>query len=236
MSGKEKYRDNQLDRDPSQVSHYERSQDLFRAVDVQPVSGIGRGLFLAEGEQPLKPGDEILSFTGPFVSQQDASDYSLQVSIDPPVFLETDPSHDYENYINHRCTLIPSSQDCLDDDPPQPNCKIVIRIRRDKHSLIGSTSSFSEVMLVATRDIQPGEQLFFDYATTEVNMTEAGGDFVCTCGSPSCRCQDGESLVGADKLTPAEARYLLDHDLLADHVLAILIEKWGIAALRREPS
>jgi len=44
----------------------------------------------------------------------------------------------------------------------------------------------SSVILVAMRDIEPGEELTFDYAMTGT-ISGMGDEFDCTCGATSCR-------------------------------------------------
>jgi SET domain-containing protein len=64
-------------------------------------------------------------------------------------------SGNFDDYVNHSC---------------EPNCGLKID---------GTT-----VKLHAIRDIQPGEELFFDYSTT---MDEDDFEMTCWCGKPSCR-------------------------------------------------
>jgi uncharacterized protein len=69
-----------------------------------------------------------------------------------------------DDYVNHSC---------------QPNAGMVID---------GTT-----VTLVAIRDIEPGEEIFFDYSTT---MDEDDWEMSCSCGTSSCRklIRDGKHL------------------------------------------
>jgi SET domain-containing protein len=45
---------------------------------------------------------------------------------------------------------------------------------------------FRDLTLVALRDIPAGEELTFDYNTSEYDLIEQGCDFLCCCGSENC--------------------------------------------------
>lgn len=51
------------------------------------------------------------------------------------------------------------------------------------HSCNANVGVVGQILLVAKRDIQVGEELTFDYDTTEAEATP----FECNCGSPNCR-------------------------------------------------
>jgi SET domain-containing protein len=61
----------------------------------------------------------------------------------------------YDDYVNHSC---------------EPNCGLVIEGMR--------------VELVAMREIEEGEELYFDYSTT---MDEDDFEMPCRCGAAACR-------------------------------------------------
>ena len=52
-----------------------------------------------------------------------------------------------------------------------------------------------QIALVAMRDIQPGEEICFDYAMSD---TMAYDEFACECGAPNCR----RSVTGSDWQLP----------------------------------
>lgn len=52
------------------------------------------------------------------------------------------------------------------------------------HSCDPNCGIRGQVTLVAIRDIEPGEELCFDYAMSESNAFE---EFACRCGTPQCR-------------------------------------------------
>lgn len=69
--------------------------------------------------------------------------------------------------------------------------------------------------LVARRWIRPGEEVTFDYLTTEYDLAEP---FSCSCGAPSCR----GVIRGFRHLTPAQQRALWPE--LAPHLRALAAE------------
>ncbi len=99
-------------------------------------------------------------------------------------------SGDLDDYVNHSC---------------EPNCRL--QFEPD-----------GRVFLVAMRDIAPGEDLSFDYATTTTRAGIAafpGWRFQCRCGAAGCR---GE--VGCAEDLPLERlRYYAAQGALAPHVL-----------------
>jgi SET domain-containing protein len=67
------------------------------------------------------------------------------------------------------------------------------------HSCDPSCRMAGEVTLVAARDIAPGEQITFDYATTDSTPYD---EFECVCGEPNCR----GKVTGEDWMDPALQR------------------------------
>lgn len=103
------------------------------------------------------------------------------------------PSGALDDFVNHSC---------------DPNCRLDYR-------------TGGRVFLVALRDIDPGEELSFDYATT---TTQAGIDafpgwrFECLCGAVNCRGEVGS----AEDLPADRLAYYLSAGALAPHVLSSL--------------
>ncbi|DAZ94112.1 TPA: hypothetical protein N0F65_008976 [Lagenidium giganteum] len=95
-------------------------------------------------------------------------------------------------YVNHSCN---------------PNARLVV------------SENTPEVAFVAIRDIKEGENLSFDYSTSEWNMDEK---FDCRCGSPNCRGHIG----GAKYLSDREVRGSLPY--FTPSILRLLLsEKLG---------
>src|SRR5258708_100547 len=106
-------------------------QFLYTALTIQNLEVYGGSLFLAE---PIKAGEEIFSFHGLFVSQEDATDLALQIGKN--VYLETDPTADYENYLNHACYTATH----------KPNCGIHFQfVRPVDEKLLGQHSRPGEI-------------------------------------------------------------------------------------------
>lgn len=69
------------------------------------------------------------------------------------------------------------------------------------HSCEPNAGLVGQIVLVALRDIRPGEEICFDYATTDGSSYD---EFECGCGKPSCRGR----ITGDDwKLPELQARY-----------------------------
>ncbi|NWG17677.1 MAG: SET domain-containing protein-lysine N-methyltransferase [Chloroflexi bacterium] len=69
------------------------------------------------------------------------------------------------------------------------------------HSCDPNAGLSGQIALVALRDIQPGEEICFDYAMSDGTPYD---EFVCRCGAPNCRGR----VTGEDwKLPDLQARY-----------------------------
>ena len=77
----------------------------------------------------------------------------------------------------------------VSDDTPEPGDML-------NHSCEPSCGLVGTQLLVAMRDIGPGEELTFDYATCDVSDYD---EFRCACGEPACR----GVVTGRDWLDPA---------------------------------
>jgi hypothetical protein len=99
-------------------------------------------------------------------------------------------SGNIDDFINHSC---------------EPNCRVEFR-------------PDGRAMSVALRDIAPGEELTFDYATTTTReglQAFPAWRFACACGTPACR---GE-VSCAEEIGVARLREYAAQGLLAPHVL-----------------
>lgn len=63
------------------------------------------------------------------------------------------------------------------------------------HSCEPNAGILGSVLVVAMRDIEPGEEICFDYAMCDADDYD---EFVCECGTPSCR----GLVTGADWMRP----------------------------------
>jgi hypothetical protein len=69
------------------------------------------------------------------------------------------------------------------------------------HSCEPNCGIVGSCLLVTMTEVQPGEELCFDYAMTDTNDYD---EFVCACGTPSCR---GLVTGGDWKLSQLQERY-----------------------------
>jgi len=90
--------------------------------------------------------------------------------------------------------------------PVTKECPVREATYYQNHSCDPSTWWEDEITLTAIRDIDPGEEITFDYATSESNSDELGIT-KCLCGSSKCR---GE-LRGDDYLRPELIERYGDH-------------------------
>jgi uncharacterized protein len=66
------------------------------------------------------------------------------------------------------------------------------------HSCNPNTGWLTDTIMIAIRDIQPDEELTYDYATSETNPRYEIG-WCCQCGDPACR----GTITARDHLNPA---------------------------------
>lgn len=145
-------------------------------------SHLGKAVFAAQG---FAPGDTVIRFTGPRVGA-DRLPRELHGAADRFVQIGAGeylgPSGRIDDLINHSCA---------------PNTGL--RFRSDG------------IFLVALREIQPGEEIAWDYSTT---VSDPDWRMPCACGSPVCR-----GIVGAFATLPEDRqRWYRDHDLVAPHL------------------
>lgn len=96
---------------------------------------------------------------GPNTSRADGHTFFFAISDD--VVLDCGVNGNIARYINHHC---------------DPNCESVIE-------------EDGRVFIYAIRDIEPGEELTFDYALiwTGEESQEELAIYACRCGAPTCR-------------------------------------------------
>lgn len=128
-------------------------------------------------ETHILAGSHILNFRGPLKSSKEVAfeDTTHCLEIADGYYLTS--SGELDDLVNHSCT---------------PNCGLRFR------GVLGS----QEIVLVALRDIDAGEELTFDYSTYLSGRFEP---FACACATTQCR-----GKVGAfkDLDPPLKAHYL----------------------------
>ncbi|HEX5372456.1 MAG TPA: SET domain-containing protein-lysine N-methyltransferase [Aquabacterium sp.] len=131
-------------------------------------SGIhGKGVYAI---RPLQAGDKVLEYRGEIITWQEALDRHPHDPAQPnhTFYFHLDDGHVIDGkhkgnsakWINHSC---------------EPN------LEADQQG--------DRVFLYALRDIEPGEELFFDYGLViDGRITpKLKKDYACWCGTPSCR-------------------------------------------------
>jgi len=127
----------------------------------------GRGVFAV---QPIKKGTRILEYLGDRVSHEaadkryedhDESDnHTFLFIVDKKTVIDAGVGGNDARFINHQC---------------EGNCESVIENRR--------------VFIDAVRDIEPGQELGYDYEIGREKDDPPNVDeiYACRCGSPKCR-------------------------------------------------
>ncbi len=98
----------------------------------------------------------------------------------------------YGMYTNHSC---------------EPNG--VIRTKANEFS------DTATIALIASIKVKKGEEVTFDYATTESFVTPDAMISKCLCGSEKCR----GKIMGFNDISKSERQFLFDSGLLADHLV-----------------
>jgi len=127
---------------------------MSEIFEIKESGSLGRGLFAT---QLIKKGGQILEFTGPFISLEEAwqkapDKLSCPLQIGPTQYIDI---QEPGVLANHSCS---------------PNAGV----QNDR-------------FLVAIQDIQPGQEIFYDYSTTMETMDEDNWTLECRCGGPNCR-------------------------------------------------
>lgn len=133
-------------------------------------------------------GDVLFSAQGPLLSAP--TKYSFAIGLDEHIEpVREDGVSDFGHYLNHSCD--PNVIVCpVYDDPPH-------------------------IDVIARRDIKNGEELTFDYASLEYDVTVA--DCPCQCGTAICR-----SVISGFKDLPEEVKEHYKKDgLIAAYLLQL---------------
>lgn len=131
-------------------------------------SGIhGKGVFAV---RPLKAGDTVLEYKGEIITWQEALDrhphdpeqpnHTFYFHLDDGHVIDGKHQGNSAKWINHSC---------------EPNLE--------------AEQDGNRVFLKALRDIEPGEELYFDYGLViDARMTaKLKKEYACWCGAPTCR-------------------------------------------------
>lgn len=134
-------------------------------VRASTIEGVG-----AFALRPIRRGARIIEYRGERISTAEADvrytggaarhPHVLLFTIDDRTVIDGGVGGNEARFINHSC---------------DPNCESVTRGKR--------------VWIYALRDIQPGEELTYDYNLTgdEGDLQTQAAEYPCQCGSPKCR-------------------------------------------------
>jgi uncharacterized protein len=138
-----------------------------RRIQVRRSGVHGKGVFAL---QPIAAGERLIEYTGELIPWAEAERRHPHDPQDPhhTFFFHIDEDHvidgkvggNASRWINHAC---------------EPNCE--------------AEELGTRVFIKALRDLQPGEELFYDYGLViDARMTPTlKRDYACRCGSPQCR-------------------------------------------------
>ena len=145
--------------------------------DKVEVLEVTKGFLSIRAKEDISSGSFITDLWGPLVDS--ATPYTIQVEVNKHV----DPAGPLKR-TNHSC---------------KPNSKFVFQGRNQNGPIQGPDGNYQVGWyLVAERDITKGEDITFDYTTTEFEMARG---FKCLCGAVECL---GE--VKGFKFLPAEEK------------------------------
>ena len=143
-----------------------------RRIQVRRSGVHGKGVFALK---PIAAGERIIEYKGAVITWKEAlrrhphdpsdPNHTFYFHIDDGHVIDAKEGGNAARWINHAC---------------EPNCQAdeVIDARGD-----------TRVFIKALRDLQPGEELFYDYGLVidERHTPQLKREYACRCGSPACR-------------------------------------------------
>ena len=139
-----------------------KTRQAVRRIDVRESAVHGRGVYAT---RLIPEGTRIIEYTGQRVSWERAADeendpHTFIFGLDNGEVIDPTIGGNDARWINHCC---------------DPNCEAIEEDDR--------------IFIYATRDIEAGEELFYDYALEidEPVTDESKRKFACHCGSANCR-------------------------------------------------
>jgi len=139
-----------------------KTRQAVRRIDVRESAVHGRGVYATRF---IPEGTRIIEYTGRRVSWERAADdendpHTFIFGLDNGEVIDPTIGGNDARWINHCC---------------DPNCEAIEEDDR--------------IFIYATRDIEAGEELFYDYALEidEPVTNESKHKFACHCGSANCR-------------------------------------------------
>jgi SET domain-containing protein len=148
---------------------------LTPKAEARPAGEKGWGSFVTE---PIAKGETVAAFGGWVVTRQTLATMT----------------HDRQS----RSIQVDDDLYLVSSDTPEPGDMF-------NHSCDPNCGLAGSALLVAMRDIEPGEELTFDYAMCDASDYD---EFNCLCGQPNCR----NVVTGSDWRDPVlQAKYLGYH-------------------------
>ena len=139
-----------------------KTRQAVRRIDVRESAVHGRGVYAT---RLIPEGTRIIEYTGQRVSWERAADdendpHTFIFGLDNGEVIDPTIGGNDARWINHCC---------------DPNCEAIEEDDR--------------IFIYATRDVEAGEELFYDYALEidEPVTDESKRKFACHCGSANCR-------------------------------------------------
>lgn len=138
-----------------------------RRIQVRRSGVHGRGVYAIA---PIEAGDTLIEYTGERIDWDEAlrrhphdpkqPNHTFYFHLDTGQVIDALHGGNSSRWINHSC---------------EPNCE--------------AEEEKGRVFIKALRDIQPGEELFYDYGLVidERYTAKLKKEFACYCGSPFCR-------------------------------------------------
>ena len=142
-----------------------KQRELPFEIRPSPIQGLG-----AFATRPIARGTTLIEYAGRRITPAEADalypevegerHHTFLFAIDDDVVIDASVGGNEARFINHGC---------------DPNCDAVIEDKR--------------IWIEAIRDIEPGEELTYDYAfeLDERHTAAAKRRFPCTCGARTCR-------------------------------------------------
>ncbi len=145
---------------------------------------------IVPGEKALVAKHDISKNSIIFMFQAAATDVRTRTSIQVSEKKHVEPG-DFGAYANHSCS---------------PNTQIVAHYDEN--------TNIAEIVMLSIVDILAGDEITFDYATTETTVTDNLLRKPCLCGSISCR----KFITGFQELSQIEKMNLISKDITAEYL------------------
>ncbi|MCQ2608489.1 MAG: SET domain-containing protein-lysine N-methyltransferase [Bacteroidales bacterium] len=145
---------------------------------------------IVPGEKALVAQNHIAKNTIIFMFQSAATDVRTRTSIQVSECKHIEPG-DFGAYANHSCS---------------PNTQIVAHYDDE--------NNVAEIVMLTIADIEAGDEITFDYATTETTVTDNLLRKPCLCGSANCR----KFITGFQELSQKDKMHLISEELTAEYL------------------